>query len=434
MSTENIDEDTTFNEFEHQLKVEIKAFSAVITGIILTITLAWALGVPLKIIMKPISNSIWYHFIPFAFSMFFFGFLVYKAYIKEIEGLKFLAAAVFVYGLSEFIFMLAKPTGSVFSRGDNTLAAIGDLMFPTAVILLYLHIELIEKRRPALLHAVVILGTALPLIVGQLAVIILKPIPLMDTVVDEITKVVLVYLGIFSLIIIWISLFGFRIMYGTLKHADSPGIARASMFVLAGFASLMTNLALLGATYSKSIRDEPLLFAGGEFEVHNTWLLTAALLIMILAYMIHPEFAYSVNFDVYQLLVIHAEMGITLFSFTNEIRGDVDVKHAALQSPAILAVGNLVKEVASAEGHVILIKFDQKKEIIFSQKKEVVSVLITQRNSYFLNKGLEGFTKKFYERYEDEIINFRGNVAIFEDYSKQLIRTKLPFMRNTHFD
>lgn len=433
MSDEN---SIVLNEFEHRVSAAWKAFFSVIIGIVITISFAWGLGVPLKFMMDFFTNTWMYHFIPFFFSFVFLGLLVYKAIIKEIEGLKFLSAAVGVYGISEFIFMLSKPQGTVFSRGDNVWAIIGDLMFPIAVILLYFHIEFIEKQRPNMIHAVLILGTAVPLVGGEIAVLVLNSLGIdaFDTLQEEITKVVFVYLGVFSLIVIWISLFGFRIMYGTLKHADSPDIARASMFVLVGFASLMTNLALLGATYSKSIRHEPLLFAGAEFVVHNTWLLTMALLIMILAYILQPEFAFALPFDVYQVLVINAEMGITLFSFINEVREEGDMKHAALQSPAILAVSNLVKEVASADGHVQLIKFDKSKEIIFSQVNEIVSVLITQKNSYFLHKGLDGFTRKFYEEFENEIKNFKGNISIFEDEAKHLIKTKLPFMRHTNFD
>lgn len=428
MSEENGDE--KFKEWEHSVKPEYKAVLAIIIGGLGTVLLAWFLGVPLGSVMESISDTFLYHFIPFIFSISFFGILVYKSYVKDIKGLMFLATAVLLHGLAEFIFMLSNPTGTIFNRGDNFWATIGDLLFPMAVVLLYLHIELIEKQRPNIVHAVAILGTALPLILGEIAVIILTPIPAFETLVEEISKVVFVYLGIFSIIIIWISLFGFRIMYGTLVHSDSPDIARASMFVLVGFASLMTNLALMGASYSSSIRDNALIFGGSDFIVYNNWLLTLALLSMILAYILQPKFGYAVNFDVYQLLVLHADQGITLFSFVNEVRDSGELRHAALQSPAILAVANLVKEVASAEGHVVLIKFDHSRQIIFSQYHEIVSVLITQKNSYFLNKGLEGFTKLFYKQFKDNIVNFRGNVSRFES-AIDLIRTELPFMRTS---
>ncbi len=420
-------EQTEINEFEHHVKPQIKAAVSILLGIFGTIGFAWLLGGVFGSFMQTIQNTFWYHFLPFIFSLSLFSILIYKAYVKNIHGLSFLSSAVLLHGIAEFISMISEPTGTIFNRNGNYLAMFADLMFPIAVILIYLHVELIEKTQPDLIHAIGIMSTSIPIIVGGALLIILEPIPLLETLKKEIYDVVVIYLGFFALIILWISLFGLRIMYGNLKHADSPGLARASMFVLIGFSSLLTNFILLGTSYSYTILDKPLIFKGSLFKIYNTWLITIALLFMILAYVLVPEFAYTVNFDVYQLLVLHAEQGITLFSFVNEFRQKSTMTHDALKSPAIIAIRDLVREVASAKGYVLLLKLSDRM-IIMETYKEIVTVLISEKESYFLKKGIKEFTKSFYEQFQENIVNFNGDVGIFES-GDLLVTQTMPFMR-----
>jgi hypothetical protein len=219
-------------------------------------------------------------------------------------------------------------------------------------------------------------------------------------------------------------------MYGNLAHADSPQIAKASLLVFIGFSSLLTNFILLGASYSYIFLDQTLLFAGNSIIIHNAWLITLALIFMLAAYVIVPEFAYALNFDVYQLLVLHAEMGITLYSFTNEVRDTSSgkMRHDALKSPAILAIRDLVREIASAKGYILKLELSDR-IIIMKTHEEIVSVLIAQQNSYFMNKGLEGFTQQFYEQFKENIVNFDGNVGVFAP-ATEIIKKTMPFMRS----
>ncbi len=416
-------------EYEHKIKPEFIAIIAFLIGMSGTIFVTWLLGVPLADMMESIQGTFLYHFIPFLVSTIFFIVLIYKTYVKDISGLMFLASAVMLHGAAELLYVISPPEGSIFQRGDNILASIADVFFPIAVILIYLHIELIEKVRPNLVHAIGIVGTSLPMIIGQIALIIIEPIPGLENIKEQITNLILIYLGVFAVIILWISLFGIRIMFGNLKHADSPQIARASLFVFIGFSSLLTNFILLGASYSYTFLEEALLFGGNSIIIHNTWLITLALIFMLAAYVMVPEFAYALNFDVYQLLVLHAEMGITLYSFTNEIRDTSGkIKHDALKSPAILAIRDLVREIASAKGYILLLELSDKM-IIMKTHEEIVSVLIAEQNSYFMNKGLEGFTQQFYEQFKENIVNFDGNVGIFAP-AKDIVKRNMPFMRS----
>jgi len=432
-----IEEEYTFKghtEWSHKTDVRLKAAFFILVGFIGTVFIAWLLGRPLGDFMASIQGTSIYHLIPFVFSISFFGVLVYRVYIQEIKGLGFLAAAVFLHGISEFLAIIAKPTGTILNRGGNELAMIGDLMFPVAIVLIYLHFELTDKLRPSIVHALGIMGTAVPIIIGGLFVTLFENSDntSLANLANEVRNVVFVYLGFFALIILWIALFGFKVMYGTLVHADSPEIARSSGLVLVAFASMLTNFILLGVNYSTVYL--PVIGQNGTFllsdtEIHNTWLVTFALLTIILAYIITPQFSYSVPFDVYQLVCIQSEIGVTLFSFVNEVRADGGQStHDALQSATIVAIQNLVQEIAAAEGNIMVIGLEDR-QIVFRSENELVTILITERISYYMMRGLEEFTKEFYNWFEGDIKMFTGAVDIFSS-ANQLVRTYLPFMRS----
>ena len=318
MKNKNADSSISLQEYEHQLDPKYKAMIAFTIGSIGTVTLAWLLGGPFGSIMKDIQGTWVYHFIPFIFSISLFGFLMYKAYVKNIRGLSFLGTAVLLHGMAEFLNIFSSGEGEIFARfpdegNADYVAAFADLLFPIAVIFLYLHIELIDQLRPGIRHSIGIIGTAAPLIAGGALLIGVQFLDLGFNIFDKINDIVLIYLGLFALIILWIGIFGFRVMYQTLRHADSPDVSNGSLFVLIGFSSLLTNFIIFGADYSSGLRDSPLILGGDEFIIHNTWLVTFALAIVLMAYILNPGFAYSLPFDVYQLLVINSEQGVTLF-------------------------------------------------------------------------------------------------------------------------
>ena len=430
MATKISDASVNLEEYEHSINPKYKALIAFTIGLLGTIILAWLLGGPFGSVMKDLQGTRGYHFLPFGFSVSLFAFLIYKAYIKNIRGLSFLGTAVLLHGLSEFLNIFSSGEGEIFNRfknGHDYAAAFADLLFPIAVIFLYLHIELIDRLRPGIRHSIGIIGTAAPLIVGGALLRVVEFLGREENVIEDIQQIVNIYLGLFALVILWISIFGFRVMYQTLSHADSPDVSNGSLFVLIGFSSLLTNFILFGAEYSSGLRDSPLILGGDEFIIHNTWLVTFALAIVLMAYILNPGFAYSIPFDVYQLLIINSEQGVTLFSYINEFRTEGSLTHAALKSPAIVAIQNLVQEIAHAEGHIILIGMSDR-VLIMKSRHQIVSVLICERNSYFINQGLDEFTKNFYKRFENHIVNFVGNVDVFKD-AKQLVHEHLPFMR-----
>ncbi len=423
------------DEFQHNVSPRLKFFASFLIGIFGSLLFAWIFGDLLGSLLNAIQETPLYYLIPFSVSASLFAYLVYKAKVLGIHGLEFLSIFVLAISLSELFKMIAGETlltTAPYHRGTNVFATLNDMMMPLAVLALYLHVELIENNHPNLLRAIGIFSSGLPLIFGGLLQIILNSTNILETILHfpglekEVEDVLTFYLYIFALFILWISVFGLRVMYGTLVHADSAAISRGSQFMIIGFSSLIGNFVLLGVR--DTINLMAILSFNLSFTVHTSWLLMGTIIIMYLAYLLSPQFAFSVPFDVYQLIVINREDGVTLFSFINEIRSyNKPAIQVALKSPAIVAIQTLLKEITYAEGVVHLIGMSDR-QILLQSQGSVTSVLISEKSSYILNKGLEGYTREFYNRYKNEIENFTGNVGVFKG-SMDILRKYFPFFR-----
>ncbi len=431
----NDNEVNQIKEYEHAFSPKLKALLSFLTGITGTVLMAWLTGDVFGIVLDSIRNTVLYNLIPFLVSGSLFAYLVYKSEIRGVQGMEFLAVFVLAISLSEVFKIIAGEViidTSPFRRGGSVFGILTDMMMPIAVLSLYLHIELVENQRPNLLRSIGIFSSGLPLIVGGLLQIIVGETDILEDLLNnptlgkELENVLTFYLYIFGIIILWISIYGLRVMYLTMEHADSPEVSRGSVLMIVGFSSLIGNFVLLGLRDTLSI--STLLSLGISFTVHTSWLLMGSIVFFLLAYFLAPEFAYSVPFDVYQLLVINREDGVTLFSFINEIRHyNKPSVQVALKSPAIVAIQTLLKEITYAEGVVNLIGMSDR-QLVLRTSGPITSVLIAEKSSYFLDKGLENYTKAFYEKYKDHIENFTGNVKVFES-SIILLRKYFPFFR-----
>lgn len=422
-------------EYEHAISPALKALIAFLLGISGTLLFAWLTGDVFGTVLNSIRTTIFYNLVPFLVAGFLGIYLVYKSKIVGVHGMEFLATFVLAISLSE-IFKIAAGESllntSPFRRDGSIFALLNDMMMPVAVLALYLHIELIENQRPNLLRSIGIFSSGLPLIVGGVLQIVVSNTDLLEDFTNnaslgkELENVLTFYLYIFGIIILWISIYGLKVMYLTMAHADSPEVSRGSILMIIGFSSLIGNFVLLGLRDTLSLSD--VLPLGVEFTVHTSWLMMGSIFFFLLAYFLTPEFAYSVPFDVYQLLVINREDGVTLFSFINEIRNpDKPSIQVALKSPAIVAIQTLLKEITYAEGTVNLIGMSDR-QLVLRSSGPVTSVLIAENSSYFLNKGLEDFTEAFYKQFRTHIENFTGNVKVFEN-SKALLKKFFPFFR-----
>lgn len=424
------------DQYTHAIHPAWKATFAFILGLIATYIVAYLTGDVFAASMQALRNSFVYYLIPFIVAMTLFTYLVYKTRVQEVHGLNFLAGFVLSIGLADFfrifsgdVLTSTKP----FQRNGDFFTTLVDIMLPLAVIFLYLHLELVENDSPNIIRYTSIAVTALPLILGGLAEIIVGNSDIIEeliarsTIQAEIQDMMAFYLYFFGIVVFGISIYGFKIMYRTLIHADSKAISRGSLLMMVGFSSLLANFALLGFRDSLSLL-QTIGFGKTGFTVHTSWILMGSMVVMLFAYITTPEFAYSVPFDVSQILVLDRINGITLFSYINEFRYEnKELTTATLKSPVIVAIQSLMSEIAYAEGVIQFISLSDRK-LILKSKGDITTVCIANKSSYFLNKGLESFTNSFYYIFKDKIKNFDGNLRPFAS-AKELLLRYLPFFR-----
>ncbi len=425
------------DEFEHGIPPPTKAAIAFFGGLIGTILIAWITGGLLGSFFGSLQKTLLYNLIPFVLAIALLSYLIYKAHIIGIHGLQFLVTFVLAIALSELFKIFAGKTlqqTAPFRRGGDLFSTLNDIMMPVAVLAIYLHIELTENDVPNPFRSIGIFTSGLPLVFGGLLQIIIGNTEFLQMLLNnpslekEIEDVLTFYLYIFGLIVLWISVYGLRVMYRTMVHADTPSVSQGSQLMMAGFSSLIGNFVLLGVRDTLSLNAILGNKDGINFTIHTSWLLMGSVFIIFMAYFLSPNFAYSVPFDVYQLLVINREDGVTLYSHVNEVRHyNKPAIQIALKSPAIVAIQTLLKEITFAEGTVQLIGMSDR-NLLLQSEGPISSVLIATKSSYFLNKGLEEFTKAFYEQFKDSIYNFTGNVSTFKPAAELLLRY-FPFFR-----
>jgi len=413
------------------------AFIAIIVGSTVTITTMYLTNNVFGGLMKGLQNTFFYYLIPFVISFSLLGILIWKTSVERIFGLNYLAAFVLSIGLSDLFRLLSGSDLSrtiPFQRDGIIFPTLVDLMLPIAVLFLFLHIELVNDERPKLTRSILIFGTALPLIIGGLFEILLVKIDFLQNIVtretlkSEVEGVLLFFLLLFGLVILAISVDGIVIMYKTLTHAESREILFGSFLMMAGFASLITNFVLIGVRDSISIAATLSLVKLQELNVHTSYVVMSSLFLILIAYILIPKFAYSVPFDVYQIIVLDRETGTTLFSHVNTQKKNQPNLNAeiSLKSPALVAIQTLLKEITFAEGTIEKITLSDR-QLLFKSVENIAVVAISNHSSYFLKKGVKSFAQVFFTEFKEEILNFRGNVSIFQQKGEELLLKHLPF-------
>ncbi len=415
----------------------VVAILALLVGTVATMTMVYMTNTVLSSLMTSLKNTFLYFLIPFIISISLFGVLLWKTSVEHVYGLNYLAGFVLTIGLSDLFRLLAgKDLNETlpFQRNGIIFPTLVDLMLPIAVLFLFLHVELVNDEKPKLIRSVLIFGTALPLVVGSVFEILLGKLVILNDIValevlrSEIEAVLIFFLFLFGLVILGISIDGIQIMYRTLTHAESREILFGSFLMMAGFASLITNFVLIGLRDSISVAQALSIVSLQGINVHTSYIVMTSLFLILLAYILFPKFAYSVPFDVYQLLVIDRETGTTLFTHVNSLKKDQPNLNAeiSLKSPALVAIQTLLKEITFAEGVIERIGLSDR-QMIFKSVDNIAVVAISNGSSYFLNKGLSAFANVFFHKFEKEIKGFSGNVGIFQDRGKELLSKHLPF-------
>ncbi len=415
-----------------RINLNILGVLAFISGFLITMIFGWITGYLLNPQFELLKSTHYYYLIPFSVALLLLLVLLYKVSVQQIHGLVFFFAFVLSLTIADLFKLLAGVTQfqtTPFHRNGNIFSQIGDVMMPLAIIFLYVHLELIENKNISLFRGIGILGSGIPLVLGGILQQLVWWIPEITvflnrpTLYQELTDLITVYLYIFGLIVLWVSIFGIKIMRDMVYFSNTSSIKVSSFLVMVGFSVFLTLFAILGVRDGLNLWSIVIGSKIQLFEIHTSWLILLGNLFLLIAYIQNPNFAYTVPFDVYQVVVMEKDEGITLFNFINEISHYNEGKtvKSELNAPALVAIQVLLKEITNAKGRLQTIDLSDK-SLLFSTVERVTTIVIADKVSYILEKTNQSFALAFYQFNKSRIEKFDGEQSIFMESEKVLYR------------
>lgn len=110
-------------------------------------------------------------------------------------------------------------------------------------------------------------------------------------------------------------------------------------------------------------------------------------------------------------LVVYSHGGLSLFSKT--FSKEMDPDNTFLLAGAFSAVTSLIEETTKSTGNVEAIML-QGKELRLINRKGCICALLVEFTTQASEWALEKFTTEFEQRFEEELLNFEGNISQFD--------------------
>ncbi len=392
---------------------------AFLVGIAVAFGFVFLTGVMFTWLIEPISNTRWY-LLPPTIGILVMLYILYRHTVQEsVQGLELMLA--FASAVTLWLFLLIidyenKGDGAFHRSPDGFIANIADAFLALAVILFYLHLELTSNDRPNLIRAILILGSAAPLA----ALVILRPFQNTIERITEFNDLIAGYTAAFSISLFFMAIFGIYVYYQIFRESDTLTAEFASFVNYVGATVLLISFFL--APFGDSLG-----LLGYELRIYNTWMFTFGIMLFLLVYIVLPTYAYSFPFNIYEMFIID-ESGTAYFHGLIEIpKGVEKLPDASLKSPAIIAIASLVSELSGAQGELRAINLSDR-TIMVKSHRSIVGIVLSDRTSYFLRRGFDKFVRDFYSKYQEEIEQYSGNIAVFKD-AEELLVSIFPFVQ-----
>ena len=397
-----------------------------ILGFILTFFFIVLTGGVLGDFFKGLRGTPWYYAIPMIIQVLALVFLVRRIIIYKLKGLELLLGFIITITLI-FLFEIIdyKYLGDgIYERSGGFLIKFADVLFPLAIIFLYLHVEGMTNNTPNLVRAILVLGTGIPLIIVSFLMFLVDvKTPFTNQEYrKELYDLVQTYFLVFTLSIILVGIFGMVVMYSVFYHADTIDVEVPSLLTLTAVDIIFLSFVI------RPFFDQFQLTVQGTtmtVNVYNTWVFSFGILFLVLTYVFYPLYTFALPFSVYDVILVTQE-GVTLWHKkishpARQYLSDQAPEDASLKSPAILAIATLVREVAQAQGELRLISLSDR-HIIIESHKEAVGIVIADKTSFFLKRALKNFVSDAYNLHKKDFENFLGNVSVFKDCDEILFQ------------
>jgi hypothetical protein len=147
------------------------------------------------------------------------------------------------------------------------------------------------------------------------------------------------------------------------------------------------------------------------------------IMLFVLVYLVNIDYIYRLPNDIFTLLVLRTG-GTPIHTVHLQTRKRVEIKEFLL-SGMITAINNVFKEIIEEEIPIEKIT-SQGINIQIKSGEEILVVVITDKVTYFLDKGLERYVEEFEKEYEDEIKRREENIHEY-DGAVEILQSVFPF-------
>ncbi|TFF89473.1 MAG: hypothetical protein EU549_00445 [Promethearchaeota archaeon] len=148
------------------------------------------------------------------------------------------------------------------------------------------------------------------------------------------------------------------------------------------------------------------------------------IMMFVITYLVNINYLYRVPFNVYLLVILTKYSGTPLYGVELKARKKVQIEKTLL-SGMITAINNVFTEIFRTDTNVRNIS-SRGIKILMESGEHIDSIVITDRESYFLSQGLNRFTKLFEKKYAKELQQGARNLYIFKD-ATYFLKKVFPF-------
>lgn len=161
-----------------------------------------------------------------------------------------------------------------------------------------------------------------------------------------------------------------------------------------------------------------------NFDPYGGLTFGVAFLVVFVLYLLSPSFVFYTPRPIFQFIVLH-ENGQIIYNFNNTLYKPAS---EVLIGSIIYAFQTFISEITQAGESQSLefIKLNNRAVIAY-RKQDILGIIITTNYSRLFKNSLEHFTEAFYNRFKEDIANFTGDFAKFDE-ADELVRKLFPYI------
>jgi len=211
-------------------------------------------------------------------------------------------------------------------------------------------------------------------------------------------------------------------MYLYTKEIKPLALMVALIFVSIGFfISFLNDLYFIFSVFNISINKPDII---STLEDISNIFPSIGIIIFVIIYITNIDYLYRLPYDVHLLMVLERGGGTPLYTVKLKTRNKIEIEDVLL-SGLFSAINTIFQQVLQSK-KIINVISSKEMSILIKGGKSIVTLVITSKNTYFLDKALARFVKIFEKEFEKELKEGERDLTIYER-AHEIISIAFPF-------